>query len=587
MRYEAWIGLRYLVSIRDARRPSIITLISVAAVAVGVAALIVVLAVHGGFEGDLRNKILATKAHLLVTGAHHGPLNDPEPVLAAVDGLPHVLGAAPFIESELLVSSRTNYTGVVLRGIDLARVGDTSDLPQSIVDGEFNWLNTPDEAIDRRPRRLGQNEDLDEVMQRLQELELEIAEMERRSAASGEASGAEPIRWPGAAQGGTPNEGSALAPTPRRSGAMPGLPAPGTTAEELQQAQQTLANGPADGPIARVVPEGSGQTAAPAPAPARSGAMPALPAPGTTAEALQAEQDALLEPGDRPAQPLPGLEPPPPVASRVLPGVILGIELLEMLHVQVGDVVELVSPDGPIGPTGPTPTVRRFRVVATFYTGLYEYDSHMAYVLLDEARSFLRMNATEVTGVEVRVDVPDRVEGVRVALDAALQAAALPEAVESRDWKQLNASLFEALMLEKFVIGLLVMIIVLVASFAIVCVLIMVVIQKGPEIAILRTMGATHSGIVSIFVAQGTAIGVLGTTVGATFGLGLVWFAQTQGIPLDPDVYYIDKVPLEIGTGDVIAILVGAVASSMLATLYPSVQAARLHPAAGLRYELQ
>jgi lipoprotein-releasing system permease protein len=129
------------------------------------------------------------------------------------------------------------------------------------------------------------------------------------------------------------------------------------------------------------------------------------------------------------------------------------------------------------------------------------------------------------------------------------------------------------------------MISVLVASFAIVCVLIMVVIQKGAEIAILRTIGTSQWGIVSIFVVQGTAIGMLGTAVGATVGLGLVWFAQTNGIPLDPEVYYIDQVPLEIHTGDVLAILAGAVASSMLATLYPSVQAARLTPAAGLRYE--
>jgi lipoprotein-releasing system permease protein len=560
MGYETWIGLRYLVSTRDARRPSIITIISMVAVAVGVASLIVVLAVHGGFEGDLRNKILATKAHVLVTGESYAPIDDPTAALNLLDEQRHVLGAAPFIESELLITSRTNYTGVVLRGIDPERVGRTSDLPSSIREGQFDWLMDPAAAQRAAPRRLGDPE-IDAMLRRLDELEeaLEDLNGSGNALADGSARGAlveRPFDREAAGGAGRSADDATAAiegSAPLRSGAMPGLAAPGATAEEVQAMQRS--------------------------------AMPGLALPGTSAQELQQQQQRERQG----LPPLPGPDVnagtyPRPAPVRELPGMILGTEMMEVLHVGVGDVVELVSPDGPIGPTGPTPTVRRFRVVAAFYTGLYEFDSHMAYITLEEARRFLMMGESEVTGIEVRVDNPDHVDSIRPALEAALSEAQLT-GLELRDWKQLNSSLFSALMLEKLVIGLLVMIIVLVASFAIVCVLIMVVIQKGAEIAILRTIGTSQWGIVSIFVVQGTAIGVLGTAVGATIGLGLVWFAQTNGIPLDPEVYYIDQVPLEIHTGDVVAILAGAVASSMLATLYPSVQAARLTPAAGLRYE--
>lgn len=521
LRYELWVGLRYLLSVRDARRPSIITLISVGAVAVGVMALIVVLAVHGGFEGDLRSKILASKSHMLVSGEHMGPIDEVTPLLALLDARDELAGLSPFIETELLLSSPTNYSGVVLRGIDPQRVGSATTLPQTVREGEFEWLSDPDAAITAESEQL--ERELEDLRGRIERLQRDLATTEGSGATSQKPE------------------------SPGPEGAAEGSAAPAVAASQgVVQPESPL---DAAGPARR--------------------RMRPLPGVGTTTEAWQQ--------GD-------GGSSSPSTVARPIPGILIGTELAEGLGVGVGEIIDLVSPDGPLGPTGPTPMVRRYRVTGIFYSGLYEYDQRMAYVLMEEARLLLGMGPDEVSGVEIRLSDMDAVDRVRPELQSVLDGAGLGT-LEVHDWKQLNESLFSALMLEKVVIGLLVMIIELVACFAIICVLIMVVLQKGAEIAILRSMGCTRAGIVMVFVTQGTAIGLLGTLVGLALGLGLVGYATWVGIPLDPEVYYIDQVPLEIGVLDVVAIVIGAIASAVLATLYPSVQAAGLEPAAGLRYE--
>jgi len=529
------IGLRYLSATRNANAPSVITLISVFAVAIGVTALIVVLAVMGGFEADLRDKILGAKAHVLVTGPDRGPMDDAAAVLAAADAHAEVVGASPFIESELLISSPTNYTGVILRGIDPTRIGSTSNLPDDIVDGRLAWLDDPEAARPQRDPLMDRtdalNGEAEALLREARELREELEALERQAGIEGSgAVGQGGDAADTAADADADAEGSAAAAPdrPRRS-PMPALPPP------------VSAQG------------GDG----------RPSAMPGLPTPTAS--------------NTTPS----GLTPLPGPGARRVPGVILGSELRDTLNVVVGETVELVNPDGPVGPTGPVPTVRRFRVVGVFYTGLYEFDHRMAYTTIPDARALLNLGATEISGVEMRVARMDRADEVRVSLASTLDA----DAYEVFDWKQLNASLFDALLLERFVMGLLLMIIVLVASFAIINVLIMVVIQKGAEIAILRSMGCTKRTITGIFVVQGVSIGVIGTALGAILGLGLVAWLELVGFPLDPEVYYIDQVPVEIDVIEIVAVLAGAVTVSLLATLYPSMQAARLDPASGLRYE--
>jgi lipoprotein-releasing system permease protein len=518
MRYELLVGVRYLSATRNSRVPSLITLISVLAIAVGVAVMMLVFSVMGGFEADLRDKILAAKAHVLITGPARGNLEGAEEVLDRIRALPGVSGATPFVESELLLTSRTNYTGVIVRGIVPERIGETSRLPEEIIEGDLFWLNSPDEArvgVARPTDSSGFEEsDADARIRALRESVEEVrTESERLRALLAE------------------REGSAGVGVADREVRSPG------------------------------------------PSHGRSTAMPALPAPGTTATAWR--------------ETLEGGGPPPSTIvprQRSLPGIILGSELRTTLYVQVGDVVELVNPDGDIGPTGPIPAVHRFRVVGTFYSGLFEFDNRMAYAHVDEVRSLLSVPADEVTGIEVLLDDMDRARSTANRLRADLVAAGRSD-TDVRDWTELNASLFGALMLEKVAMGLLLLVIVLVASFAVVCVLIMVVIQKRAEIAILRSMGATSRSVLLVFLAQGGALTFLGTLLGAVLGLGVIGWLAWVGVPLDPEVFYIDRVPVTVDPREVTAVITGTLLIGLLATIYPSVQAARLEPAEGLREE--
>jgi lipoprotein-releasing system permease protein len=312
--------------------------------------------------------------------------------------------------------------------------------------------------------------------------------------------------------------------------------------------------------------------------------------PGTRDGAAEV---AGTEPASPPAVGPPSLEErlaesPEPAgaaeASRAIPGILIGSELSASLHVEIGDQVQIINPDGDDGPTGPIPRAWPYRVVGVFHTGLYEFDSSMVYMHLPEARRFLEVDAGEVTGLEVRLSEMDAAREQGGRLEAAIAAAGRDD-VEVATWMQLNERLFSALMLEQLVIGLLLMIIVLVASFAIVCVLIMIVIQRGDEIAILRAMGASSKGIRRVFVIQGMCIGVAGTLGGLALGLGLVGYLVWVGFPLEPSVYYIDRVPVELSWREVIAVATGALGISAVATLLPSMQAARLDPAAALRHD--
>jgi lipoprotein-releasing system permease protein len=271
----------------------------------------------------------------------------------------------------------------------------------------------------------------------------------------------------------------------------------------------------------------------------------------------------------------------------VYPGVVLGRELAKTLHVYVGDEVTLVSPLGDLGPMGVLPRSRKFRVAAIFYSGMYEYDASHVYMKIDDAQDFLDLKG-HITAIEAKLDDAEQVDAVRPGLVAAVQAHAGELGrtdMKVRDWKELNKSLFSALKLEKIATFIILSIAIAVASFCIICTLLLMVTEKSKEIAILKAVGASDSAILRVFMSEGVIIGAIGTVFGVVMGLclvlGLLWF----GVRLDPDVYYVDRLPINVDPVDYTLVAISAMVITTLATIYPAIAASRLRPVEGIRYE--
>jgi len=417
MRYEWFIGLRYLKAKRKQTFISIITVISIAGVAVGVMALIVVLAVMSGFEKTLKEKILGTQAHLVLLKASQEGMDHYEEVAKKAEEVKGVISAAPFIFNQVMLSSESNVSGVVLKGIDPDRVGKVTELAHNLKAGRLQDLKT-------------------------------------------------------------------------------------------------------------------------------------------------------VQVGD-------------------LPGIILGVELAKHLSVSINDTIQVISPLGTMTPMGMVPKMKRFRVKGIFQSGMYEYDNTMAYVSLEGAQRFFSMGA-HVTGIEIKTDDIYKVKKVGKEIR---QRMGFP--FWTKDWMEMNRNLFAALRLEKIAMFIILVLIVLVAAFNIISTLIMVVMEKHKDIAILKSMGAPSKGILKIFIIEGLVIGVVGTVLGGILGLGAAFnLEKITGFVenlfgfkiLSSDVYYIDKLPSQVNPFDVGMIVMTAILISLLATLYPSWRASKLDSAEALRY---
>ncbi len=297
----------------------------------------------------------------------------------------------------------------------------------------------------------------------------------------------------------------------------------------------------------------------------------------------QIPNDLIVMPGDEP-----GEEGEPgeqgqngeKAARRVLPGILLGEELFQhILRVFVGSEVDVACPMCGVGPTGPMPKLKPFRVAGHFYSGMYEFDSKLAYVSLRDAQKFLGMEG-EVTGIEIRTTTPEA--AIAVAREIA---ARLGPAYDVRSWDELNRSLYAALKLEKLAMFIALSFIALVASFSIIANLIMMVTEKAREVAILKSMGARDGAILRIFFAEGLYIGVLGLVLGVVAGVAGCYRLATKGLPLPAEVYYIEKMPVVMRASEIAAVALAALALCCLATIYPAVLASRMRPVDGLRYE--
>lgn len=407
-RLELAIGSRYLKARRFPRLISAITYISVSGITLGVMALFIVLGVMSGFEDDLKSKILGTNSHVVVLNHADGTIYDWQPLVKEVREVPNVVSSAPFIYSQVMVSTESGVLGAVLRGIDPDVEGEVTDLAGNIVAGEISHLG----------------------------------------------------------------------------------------------------------------------------------------------------------PGDAPR------------------GIIIGREMANQLAVGVGDELRVIAPFGATTPAGPAPKIVPFEVVAVFKSGMFEYDNGLVYIHLGEAQRFLGLGDA-ITGIEIKLDDIYKAREV-----AGIIRDTLGFPFWARDWMEMNQAFFSALKLEKIAMFIILILIVFVASFNIVSSLIMKVLEKHHDIAVIKSFGASRRQIMGIFMSQGLAIGLVGTFLGGLLGMGVLQALEKyKFITLPANVYYIDTLPVRMEPMMIVVICVSAVLISFLATLYPSWKAAGVDPVVALRYE--
>ena len=269
-----------------------------------------------------------------------------------------------------------------------------------------------------------------------------------------------------------------------------------------------------------------------------------------------------------------------PEAVKNLPGVCIGKEMSHQLRAWVGDIVNVLTPLGEMTPTGPVPRSRPFRVACILYSGMYEYDSKFVYIGIPEAQRFFKMG-DNVVGLELKFNDVDAARALGRRVVAML--GGFP--YRTKDWAELNRNLFSALKLEKLAMAIILTFIVLVACFNILSTLIMLVLEKTKEISILKSMGARDASVMKIFVVEGLTIGAIGTGMGLLLGLASCSFIEKYGLQLDPDVYYISNLPVNVDGVQFILVAGISLCLSYLATLYPATKASRLSPVDGLREE--
>jgi len=266
--------------------------------------------------------------------------------------------------------------------------------------------------------------------------------------------------------------------------------------------------------------------------------------------------------------------------GRKLPCIVIGEDLARKFGVNIDDTITMVNPIGEETPMGMVPKMRKFELVGVFDAGMYDYNTGFVYVSLPEAQKFFNM--------------PGRVSGIQVRVDDIYHADKIAEAIQAtmgfpyytRNWIEMNKNFFSALKLEKIGMSLILIVIIIVASFNIIGTLTMIVMEKSREIAILKSMGASDRSVMKIFMVSGLIIGIVGTVLGAVIGYGaVVVIAKSGFVTLPKDVYQVSHLPLSITGLDVLFIAFVALGISFLATIYPAWQAARQDPVEVLRYE--
>jgi lipoprotein-releasing system permease protein len=528
--FEPLVAAR-LLRARKSGFLTVISSLSILAVSFSSCTLTTTLSVMGGFRDDLQQKILGNSAHVVVD-REYGSWEGWDPVLSRVRAVPGVLGASPFIEGEVMITSASNLGGARLRGIDPDTI--VTDLPSTLRHGRIEYLAHPERLLDLRPDEMSGS-----LLERLEPVPVP------------------PARDAGPEDAGSPDAGASPTSPARGSVELGGRDdAPAGLAREIDALLDTIDRelGPTDLslPLAEPAPEVPDEDRARA---ARIEELDEFLLPEAPEERRRRER-----------------------ALDLLPGLIVGAELARSLRLHLGDEVNVVSPNGELGPTGPMPRSRPFRVAGIFYSGMFEYDMQFVYTDLATAQRFLGLGGA-ITGLQVRVDDWERAEERSSAIAEVVGRSEL----RVRSWQEVNRNLFGALQLEKLAMFIMLLLAILVASFCVVGALMLMVQEKGKEVGILKAMGAEDRQIVRMFLVQGLLIGLLGALSGCGLGYEVCFFAEHFGIAMNPEVYYIDSLPVHVEVLDFVAVGAAAVVVCLVATVYPAIVGSRLRPVDAIR----
>jgi lipoprotein-releasing system permease protein len=533
-------GFRPLVASRHLRAKksdflAVIGVLSILAVTVSSAALVMVLSVMGGFRNDLKRKILGNHAHVVID-KEHATFARWEPLLERARNAEHVVGASPYVSGEVMVTSASNLSSAVLRGIDPEAIETVSELRSNLTSGRLEYLRDPERLLHLPPEETRGPIPLEVPS-------LWTREEEPREPDTGL------VREMDEILGETPatDDPDALDPPPEE----PPEDTPGDPERQNTGSSTT--------------PEDAAE-------------------PEVGLDGRIVDPDRMLQhvPDPNEARPIEDVLGPDPIepTREVLPGIIVGRELARALRLYLGDEVNVVSPFGDLGPAGPMPKSRPFRVAGIFYSGMYEYDMKYMYVTLETGQRFLNVGDA-ISGIEIKVDEIERAPDVADSLRGSLGR----DDLRVQDWQALNQNLFGALELEKLAMFITLGLAILVAGFCVFGTLTLMVQEKGREVGILKAMGSTEFSIVGIFLLEGMLIGFFGAELGLGLGYVACFAAEHFGIGMNPEVYYIDRLPVHTDLMEFGAVALAAVGVCVLATVFPAFLASRLRPVEAMRYD--